>query len=79
MGLLMIFILYLNVPMEHTIKIIKMEMNNLLPSSIVPSTTLMGVPSTTLRHQEPLRWLSGAETTDDEESAEILNSILELI
>ena len=37
------------------------------------------VPSTSLRHRSSTRWLSVAETTIDEESAEILNSILELI
>lgn len=56
-----------------------MEMTNLLSSSIVPSTSLLNVPSTTLRHQSEPRWLSGAETTDDEESAEILESIKSLL
>ncbi len=37
------------------------------------------VPSTTLRHRGGPRWLSVVETTTKEESAEILNSILELI
>lgn len=45
---------------------------------VVPSTTLRH-QGTTLRHQSNPRWLSVAETTIDEESAEILNSILELI
>jgi hypothetical protein len=48
-----------------------MEKNNALFCSMVPSTTL--------RHQSTPWWLSVAETTFDNESAEILNSILELI
>ena len=37
------------------------------------------VPSTSLRHRSSTRWLSVAETTIDEESAEILNSISEML
>ena len=52
---------------------------------VASSNIIATVPSTTLRHRSNTRWLSGewwlsgAETTDTEESAEILNSILELI
>lgn len=48
-----------------------MEKNKTIYCSIVPSTPL--------RHQSMTRWLSVAETTIDEESVEILNSISELL
>ena len=56
-----------------------MEKNKTIHCSILPSTSLVTVPSTSLRHRSVLRWLSVAETTIDDENAEILNSILELI
>lgn len=59
-----------------------MKIDNVATSDIIavmPSTTIVTVPSTSLRHRNVPRWLSVAETTIDKESAEILNSILELL
>jgi hypothetical protein len=74
MVLLIIFIIWLNAPIVRTSKILKMKIDKVATSDIIAT-----VPSTTLRHRSVPRWLSVAETTNDEESAEILNSILELI
>jgi len=46
---------------------------------VATSYIIAVVPSATLRHRSNTRWLSVAETTICKESAEILNSILELI